>query len=84
MQTAFSYVFSDIDLSDEKKTELLYDKLEKQMEQLKEKDYIKTVDINLEKTNDGWKFKKRDSEKLDAMTGSVYSALGIRNKAFDS
>lgn len=84
MQTAFSYVFSDIDLSDEKKTELLYDKLEKQMEQLKEKDYIKTVDINLEKTNDGWKVKKLDSEKLDAITGSVYSALGIRNKAFDS
>jgi hypothetical protein len=84
MQKAFTYAFSDTDLSDEKTEELLYDSLEKQLDQLKEKNYTKTVDINLKKTDDGWKIKKLNGDEIDAITGGVYSTMETWSKAFGS
>jgi hypothetical protein len=84
MQKAFTYAFSDTEVSDEKTEEFLYDSLEKQLDQLKEKNYTKTVDISLKKTDDGWKVEKLDGDEIDAITGGVYSTMETWSKAFDS
>lgn len=71
---AIVYAFSG-DTDDDEMESIIYEEMSDAVDDLDKKDYEKTVTLDLEKTDDGWKVSKLDDDQKDAIFGGFISAL---------
>lgn len=74
LSKAFLVAFSE-GSNEEKLQRMFVSELDSEVRDLDEKDYVKTVELSLTKTDDGWKVDELSEKQLDAMYGGITSCM---------